>query len=131
MASTLILLAACLSISNEDERCSLITKWSGKFAQDTGLVGNIHDDALIRELFSKNPTFAPIFINKDSSKLFLRLSIYAESTADYEEVGEIMYYDNDIEIKFKQSLDMVGSSVMNQPFYLFSFSKACNDIIAN
>ena len=131
MAPTLILIAACVSVNSQEERCSLITKWPGKFAQDTGLVGNIHDDAMIKELFSKNPTFAPISIKTDSSKLFLRLSKYVGSTADYEEVSEIVYFDDDIEINFKQSLDMIGASVMNQPFIIFSFSEACNNIIAN
>ena len=94
-------------------------------------MGNIHNDMVIKEIFSKNPTFVPISIKTDSSRLFLRLSKYVGSTADYEEVSEIKYFDNDIEINFRPSLVTIGSAVMNQPFIFFSFSEACDNIIAN
>ena len=125
------MIAACVSVNSQEERCSLITKRPGKFAQDTGLVGNIYDDAMIKKLFSKNPTFLPISIKTDSSKLFLRLSKYVGSTADYEEVSEIIYFDDYIEINFEPSLVKLGATVMNQPFIFFIFSEACNNIITN
>ena len=94
-------------------------------------MGNIHNDMVIKEIFSKNPTFVPISIKTDSSRLFLRLSKYVGSTADYEEVSEIIYFDDYIEINFEPSLVKLGATVMNQPFIFFSFSEACNNIITN
>ena len=125
------LAAAFIKVDGQERQCTLLQKWSGKFAADTGLVGNLYDPTVIKGLFKANQTFAPIELEATTGQLFLRLFRYAGSTAEYETVKEISYLDGEALITFEKSSDRIGMTTMNQSFILFSFSEACEKISSN
>ncbi len=120
--------AACLKTDRDANRCTIVDKWSGSFAQDTGFFGNIYEIKTIREIFKKNPTFSSVSAIEDNSNLFLRLSKYDGSMGKKEQVKEIRYLNEFVIIDLKQGVSEMGASVMNQPFLLFEFSKGCKNI---
>jgi len=126
-----ILITTCNRVKNQESHCALISQRSGKFTQDTGFIGNINDDDLIKEIFVINSTFAPFSIKDEPGRLFLRLSKYVGSTADYEKVKAINYINGNIIIDFESSSAEMGGFTMNQPFILFNFSEACSNILTN
>ena len=120
--------AACLKTDRDANRCTIVDKWSGSFAQDTGFLGNIYEITKIKEIFKKTPTFSPVSTIEDNSNLFLRLSKYDGSMGNHEQIKEIRYLDEFVIIDLKQGVSEMGASVMNQPFLLFQFSEGCKNI---
>ncbi len=124
----MVLLLGCMKNEIESEQCTIVEKWTGSFIQNTGFYGNIYEGTKIKEIFKKNPTFAPVSSWKKDSNIFLRLSKYVGSMGNHEKVEEINYLNDSVIIDFKQSIPELGASVMNQPFILFEFSKGCKNI---
>ena len=120
-----------MQVDGKERQCTLLKQWDGRFAADTGLVGELNDPVVVKELFTVNQTFAPIELETTTGQLFLRLFRYVGSTAEYETVKEISYLNGEALITFEKSSDRIGMATMNQPFILFSFSEACEKISSN
>lgn len=117
---------AAIDNEKENQVCEIVSSYSGSFTQNVGSTGYYTDNNQIKKIFQNNITFnkSKKYSFPYDAKVLLVLSNYSGNSSKII-ISKTNIEENNINLEVEYDINLISSSVMNQPFYLLISTKNC------